>query len=204
MHSTTITSIVTLLTSTLTVALPQAYAPFPANGTISINGTNATNATVTPPARYYLKTQVISSSYNSTRNSTGNSTKDGLYVSGYHTGAGTNDVTLQGIVDASVGFLNASYQQFDYGTSFPWGMDVGDDTNYAGWEFAYINVGYGSDGFYFTSSGLQWNVEDGGFDGWLACDWWHGVPQLFWLSIEYNDTLPSSCSQINLVPVAVS
>ena len=48
------------------------------------------------------------------------------------TGAGTNDVTLQGIVDASVGFLNASYQQFDYGTSFPWGMDVGDDTNYAG------------------------------------------------------------------------
>ena len=36
-----------------------------------------TNNTVTPPAQYYLKTSV---------KGTGNQDKEGLYVSGYHTG----------------------------------------------------------------------------------------------------------------------
>lgn len=109
----------------------------------------STNATVTPPDQYYLKTSV---------KGTGNHSKEGLYVSGYHTGlssrllltllhhstqrsakdtdltsgAGTNDVTLEGIDVASVGFLNGTYQQFDYNTTFPWGLQMGDDDNYAG------------------------------------------------------------------------
>ena len=109
----------------------------------------STNTTVTPPAQYYLKTCV---------KGTGNQDKEGLYVSGYHTGlsshllpmllhhstqraargidiksgAGTNDVTLEGIDVASIGFLNGTYQQFDYNTTFPWGLQMGDDDNYAG------------------------------------------------------------------------
>jgi hypothetical protein len=38
----------------------------------------------------------------------------------------------------------------------------------AAWEFAMIDAGYGSEGFYFNDTGLQWNVNDGGFIGWLG------------------------------------
>lgn len=38
----------------------------------------------------------------------------------------------------------------------------------AAWEFAMIDVGYGSESFYFNDTGLQWNVNDGGFIGWLG------------------------------------
>lgn len=31
-----------------------------------------------------------------------------------------------------------------------------------------IDAGYGSEGFYFNDTGLQWNVNDGGFIGWLG------------------------------------
>ena len=47
-------------------------------------------------------------------------------------GAGTNDVTLESIDVASIGFLNGTYQQFDYNTTFPWGLQMGGDNNYAG------------------------------------------------------------------------
>ena len=63
---------------------------------------------------------------------------------------------------------------------------MGDDDNYAGpcldihcqrmmtdqinvaWEFALIDTEYGSQGFYFNGSGLQWNETEGGFNGWLG------------------------------------
>ena len=69
---------------------------------------------------YYLQTSVI--------NATGDcgTDKDGLYVVGYHTGAGLDDVALVSDFSvASKGFLNGTYQQFDYNTSFPWYMDLG-------------------------------------------------------------------------------
>ena len=40
-------------------------------------------------------------------------------------GGGTNDVTLEGIASASIGFLNGTYQQFDYDTNFPLGIADG-------------------------------------------------------------------------------
>ena len=36
------------------------------------------------------------------------------------------------------------------------------------WEFATIEGGEGSEGFYFDDAGLQWNVTEGGFGGWLG------------------------------------
>lgn len=36
------------------------------------------------------------------------------------------------------------------------------------WEFAMIDAGLGSEGFYFNSSGLQWNETYEGFGGWLG------------------------------------
>lgn len=78
------------------------------------------------------------------------------------------------------------------------------------WNFVRINelvfdAGYGStDGFFFNASGLQWEGRGAGvFVGWLACDWWHGVPQLFWEYFLVPAGIPSSCAQVELFPVAV-
>lgn len=69
---------------------------------------------------YYLQTSVISGTNDCGTN------KDGLYVVGYHTGAGLDDATLTSDISvASKGFLNGTYQQFDYSTSFPWYLDLG-------------------------------------------------------------------------------
>ncbi|KAK4691532.1 hypothetical protein P7C71_g5489, partial [Lecanoromycetidae sp. Uapishka_2] len=186
MQLSTILSVTTLLFPVALAAIPSAVS----------TKTTVTNVTITPPHEYYLKTKVIGADCPD---------KDGLYVSGYHTGAGTNDIVLTSIEIASVGFLNGTYQQFDYNTSFPWGLEMGDDDNYAAWEFANIDStdGIGSGEFYFNASGLQWNTDEEGFAGWLACDWWHGLPQLFWSYVFYNYTLPSSCVQIELQPVAI-
>lgn len=35
------------------------------------------------------------------------------------------------------------------------------------WEFVLLDVGYGSSGFSFNASGLQW-TDDYGFNGWLG------------------------------------
>jgi hypothetical protein len=97
---------------------------------------------------YHLKTKVIS----------GDKTKDDLYgtvqatpfqsdsiqiytqstnsqtVTGYHTGAGTGDVALtSNATYALKGFLNGTYQQFDYNTSFPWGLYLKYPTYYTQW-----------------------------------------------------------------------
>ena len=47
-------------------------------------------------------------------------------------GAGLNDVTLGAIDVASVGYYNDTHQLFDYNSTFPWGLNMGADTNYAG------------------------------------------------------------------------
>lgn len=41
-------------------------------------------------------------------------------------------MTLGPIDFASKAFLNGTYMQFDYDTAFPWGMQMGNDNNYAG------------------------------------------------------------------------
>lgn len=102
------------------------------------------------------------------------------------------------------------------------------------WNFVKINAGYGSEGFFFNESGLQFATGEGfagwlgefsfvtpffftrllhgGFEIWkkkvwtdtayLACDWFHGVPQLFWISFYDGDLFPSTCAQVDLLPVA--
>ncbi|MDI1489153.1 MAG: hypothetical protein OHK93_008431 [Ramalina farinacea] len=136
-------------------------------------------STVTPPDRYYLKTKVIDG---------GDKTKDGFYVTSYHTGAGLDDAVLEVTTEhAAKGFLNATYQQFDFNTRDP----------------VSINTGQQTVGFYFNETGLQWDYAEDGFAGWIVCDWWHGLPQLFWKYNFYEYLLPCSCAQVELHPVAV-
>jgi len=150
-------------------------------------------------AEYYLQTVVPDGSYDTGSN------KSGLYVYGYHTGAGLNDAVLTSNISiASKGFLNATYQQFDYGTDFPWGLNLADVVQYTGWQPVQINTGYGSAGFFTNSAGLQ-GSSDLDFGGWLACDWWHSSPQLFYFIGGYANltTITTSCSAVNLQIVPV-
>jgi hypothetical protein len=78
---------------------------------------------------------------------------------------------------------------------------------------AEVDVSYGDTGFSFNGSGLiSSNLEWVGWIGELparyflrladshlaACDWWHGVPQLFWQYYFRDITLPSSCAKVEL------
>ncbi|MCJ1310812.1 hypothetical protein MMC25_004479 [Agyrium rufum] len=191
---------------TLTFATPtRVAAPVPAPVAASVV------PSFTPTGReYYLKSVDYP----------GNTTdKANLYLQGYHTGAGFNDVVL---VPESVGslakfFLNNTHQEADLGSAFPWGLVLGNDDNYAGWELVQLNAGYGDSGFYFNNTdglfnavagaqGLKFNsayqygegIKFNEFGGWLVCDWYHGLPQLFWRVTPYDDAFPSSCALIQL------
>jgi len=151
------------------------------------------------PAEFYLQTSIIDSS-----NDTGTN-KSGLYVYAYHTGAGLNDVALSpNISIASKGFLNASNWQVDLNTpEIPWNL-VLEDIPYASWNPVEINAGPPSTGFFLNGTQLQGPPEDLGWGGWLACDWWHEQPQLFWINVYYNvTTFPASCSSVTLKAVPV-
>lgn len=110
MKLTNLLTLAPLLPSALALALTTA-PPYPTTNN------STTNATVTPPTRYYLQTQVTGSGAANAAD------KNGLYVSAYHTGAGENDATLESSIDvASVGYLNGTNQQFDLNSDFPWGF----------------------------------------------------------------------------------
>jgi len=144
------------------------------------------------PKSYYLKTKVLS----------GDHKLDGLYIYSYHTGAGLSDAALTSNISiASKGLLNATNQEFTLtGTTIPFGLELAYTAYYTSWLPVEINAGYGDSGFSFNSTGLiSSNVE---WAGWIACDWWHGVPQLFFQYYYKSVTVPSSCAHIELLPVA--
>ena len=110
-------------------------------------------------------------------------------VEAYHTGAGLADPVFvppyptETSSGGSRAYLNSTNLQFD-ASPYPFSANGSpDDTNYARWEPATINAGYGSGGFEDQGEGkgiVQTNEE---FDGWLICEWFHGdnLPQLFQL-----------------------
>ena len=123
----------------------------------SVSAYSSTPTSLVPTSRtYVLKTNSSNPAFSN------------LYLESYHTGAGLNDAVLVPAIPGSKfanGFLNGTYQQFDFGTAFPWGMYM--ETPTYGYFFnVHINVGYGSPGFYFNNTdgtgrvGLKW------VDGW--------------------------------------
>lgn len=170
-----------------------------------------TDATSTAPKKFILKTVVTS----------GNKNKGNLYIESYHTGAGLGDAVLTAQSNYTYpAFLNNTSLQFDFGTDYPWALSLAGAANYAFWESVQLNVGTGVQGFYFNDTdgtgrkGLKWNSEYPAppakineFLGWLACDWYHGGPQLFWITYEGSLTspngFPDSCSVVELLPETV-
>lgn len=143
---------------------------------------------------------------------------DNLWLVASHTGAGLNDAVLYTNQSSGIkGFMNATNitqpngqpyfnQLFDLGGSFPWGLIIADVNFYSAWEPVRVNAGDGQPSFFFNSSGLQWNenpsvpADQNAFGGWLVCDWWHGVPQLF---AKWRSVYQISLVCVRCLPVAV-
>ncbi|KAF2146068.1 uncharacterized protein K452DRAFT_305054 [Aplosporella prunicola CBS 121167] len=184
-------SLLALLPSALAVAIPQA--------------TTATGAAATPSPslvptgpEYHLKSKLVND------NETVSKAKfDGLYLVATHTGAGLNDAVFSSQKQYAIkGFQNItestgeSYQEFDLGNYWPYGLNLG-YAAYAAWSPVTIDAGQGDDGFILQANGVV--STTGSFGGWLACDWWHNEPQLFYINKFYPLDTPSSCAQIYLV-----
>ncbi|KAI9718145.1 MAG: hypothetical protein M1828_006843 [Chrysothrix sp. TS-e1954] len=141
------------------------------------------------------------------------------YIQPYHTGAGLNDVVLSPQENATFpGFLNGTQQQFHLPAEdgYPWSLELNTLVEYTGWSPAVINIGDGNSygAFYLSQAGeLLYNTAgtlanprenattDNEFGGWLVCDWWHGVAELFWLNAFFDRglALPRSCAYVNLL-----
>jgi hypothetical protein len=109
-----------------------------------------------------------------------------LFVFAYHTGAGLNDAVLdKKAASASPFYLNGTTALADLGTDYPWGIEIGGDTNYAceclfiprfdttttndllAWEAVEINAGAGVKGFSIKDGNFVWSEAEG-FGGWLG------------------------------------
>ncbi|USW56682.1 hypothetical protein Slin15195_G100010 [Septoria linicola] len=161
----------------------------------------------TTSPQFQIQTQFLPASL-------GQAQYNNLWLSTYHTGAGLNDVVFQTAQDgASKAFLNSTNVTgsdnllFDLGNTFAWGLVMVPNAQfYSAWQPVEIHAGAsGSNadvsGFFVNSTGLQWNSTS--FGGWMVCDWWHGVPQLFFRISYYVKTAypaPSSCADVYLVP----
>lgn len=128
-----------------------------------------------------------------------------LYVEGYHTGAGQAVAVLSSdTTNAGHFYLNNTALLMDIGDAdYTYGFEMLDAAPYAFWQIAAINIQTVESGFSFNSdSFLTWNGTE--FAGWLACDWWHESPQLFWIVELDNLFYPSTCSVVNLTSEAIS
>ncbi|KAL1306138.1 hypothetical protein AAFC00_004250 [Neodothiora populina] len=139
---------------------------------------------------------------------------DNLSLGTTHTGAALNDAVLYpSTSDPIKGFTNATnialpdggfyqHQEFDLGGDFPWGLSVQPANSYSAWAPVRINVGQGDAAFYLNETGLQYSAPTT-FGGWIVCDWWHGVPQLFAKLSHFDLELPSSCVDVYLKPTYI-
>ncbi|RMZ80320.1 hypothetical protein DV738_g2887, partial [Chaetothyriales sp. CBS 135597] len=160
--------------------------------------------TVTPPSLFYLQTQVVGALPDC------GTDKNGLWLYSFHTGAGLGDAVLSSNKSyAMQAYLNGSQQLFTYPNNQigPWPLAVS-YVPYSLFNYVTISIaqsGPPQEGFFYNETGLHLNQSAG---GWIVCDWWHGAPQLFDLA-RYQAAgsafgfIPTSCSKVNLLPVAV-
>lgn len=187
MHFSSVVSAALLSIFTLTTASPLA-----------------TRQTTTPPASdlYYLRTKAVNGAHKDC-----GSNKTGLYLYSYHTGAGLGDAALSSNKSiAWQGYLNGSQQLMTYSGNQlgPWPLSIayGPYQEFNAVTISIAGINLEDAGFSFNASGLQFNESTG---GWLACDWWHGVPQLFQVNgyLANGYVIPNSCSKVQVLKVPV-
>lgn len=127
-------------------------------------------------------------------------------------------VLLKGKASGINGFFNTTeykrpngkayhYLEFDLGSEFPYAAQVSYANYYAQWVPMEIDAGNKQTigAYFFNKTGLQFTTSPetsntNGFGGWLVCNWWRGVPQLFMRQAGYNKTLTSNCADVHLLP----
>ncbi|KAJ5604907.1 hypothetical protein N7510_010061 [Penicillium lagena] len=123
-----------------------------------------------------------------------------LYLSTYHVSPTISDAVLQGTKEAQMFHYNNGTVVMDVKSPLKWELEL-ITVNEAEWNPVQVNVnaGAGGKGFSVPKTGLE-GAKSQEFGGWLACDWYHGVPQLFFLAKEYKADIPSTCSKVQLKP----
>lgn len=121
--------------------------------------------TIDPPERYYLRTTVVNGQHKDC-----GTNKTNLWLYSHHTGAGLGDAGLSSNRSwAWEGYLNGSQQLFTYDNNQigPWPLIVGYGS-YQQWNPVTISIAAeppSGQGFFFNSSGLQFNASYGGWLG---------------------------------------
>ncbi|GAB7341966.1 hypothetical protein MBLNU457_g0266t1 [Dothideomycetes sp. NU457] len=136
---------------------------------------------------------------------------DNLWLSAARTGAGTSDAVLTtNITDSLQAFFTIAYfPKIDTALiTHPSALGalnfVGDATPHAfeptrtaydAWSFVQIINGEG--GGVVWKESLDYAMY--GFKGWMVCDWWHGLPQLFvkW-EVTPAAAVPMGCADVEL------
>lgn len=107
---------------------------------------------------------------------------EGLWLEGYHTGAGLNDVVFNSNQSQAAkawinNTANAGTVVFDLGTEFPWSFYADESPDYSVWTEMHINAGSPNQrGYFINDTGLQWNggyvanttEPYNSFGGWLG------------------------------------
>jgi len=205
MHFNTATSLLSLLTLSLTTAAANADIRRATRNPARIN-TRQTNLGLTAfqlvafvhPGQDVAITEQINN----------------LYINPYHIGAAMNDVVFTPTPSKEPTFLNGTSLQFNFttatsGYNIPYTLSLPIEIEYSAWQPTRANVGFGDSfgGFYINGTGLQYTtdatfnasaVNDNEFGGWMACNWWHGLPQLFWRSSFYDTPATANCADIDL------
>ncbi|KAF2811631.1 uncharacterized protein BDZ99DRAFT_559790 [Mytilinidion resinicola] len=221
------TSIILSTTGTPSnTTLPTSTPPF-ANTTTSSYPTSPTSSTPTAtpsgPLTFKLRTHLHP---RSPTNPSPPSHLANLYLTSFHTGAGLADPVLAPSASAGADFfLNSTASEYGAGTvlqvanpaGYIWGFQF-EWAAYSGWAGVTLNAAGGAASGWvvgITGEGTvggraevvvgyegSGTAAGGGAPGWLVCDWWHAVPQLF-LRDPYRDPkfypAPSSCAEVDLV-----
>ncbi|KAK8165475.1 hypothetical protein IWX90DRAFT_485041 [Phyllosticta citrichinensis] len=197
------------ISSLLAVALPGLSLAVPSPNTLNTDKTNDLRPRQSPDfapngPEFRLQTRLVD------QNDTTKSAYSGLYLTTYHTGAGLSDVVfVANETRGAKAFLNESVPdtapggqlEFDFGNDFPWGLRLGYEP-YSKWSSVIVQAGLGDQGFVYGDQGLVYNLTQ--FAGWMVCDWWHNVPQLFWLlDVVGPYEIPSSCAEVLLLKTEV-
>ncbi|KAK2760213.1 hypothetical protein FQN54_002280 [Arachnomyces sp. PD_36] len=126
---------------------------------------------------------------------------DNMYLYGINIDAGVKSALLSPFRSSAVkGYMDESQQWFAYGTQYPYGLNMNEDTLEAGLRDVTLTSNDGTKGFKFGANGIEWD-GDKGFGGWVACEAETKTdPVLHWVTNGEGDDalIPVRCAKVNI------
>jgi len=124
---------------------------------------------------------------------------DGKLVDIFHINADWQELVVY--EKRSIPFaLNGTHLQTMLDNPYPFGVQLVSSVYNTYWQAVEIHAGYGVGKFHFEGDELRAGAMWG---GWRVCEWWHNVPQLFWVNAEWSELEPakltSNCAEVKLI-----